>query len=119
MVAAAPEVPVLVVAELVAAAAAAAAASGAAVKDTWAAAGTRVAGIRRGRTHIGGSRSSKASVPDPSSSAGTRTAAHTQTPDSAAATPPSLSTEYVERAKRLKNGKARAEAATESSVQNA
>ena len=62
--------------------------------------------------------------PDPSSSAGTRTAAHTRvaahTDTHAAAdthTPPSLSAEHAERAKQLRNGKANPQAVTESNVQ--
>ena len=78
----------------------AAAAPAAAVGDTWAAVGTRGAGTW---THRGRSTSSKASVPGPSSLAGTRTAAH---PDAAGATPPSLFVEHVERAEQLKYRKA-------------
>ena len=115
VVVAAPEIPAVAVAVVGVVAVAAAAASGAAVEDTWAAAGTRD-GACTGRTHMGGSRSSKASFPDPSSSAGTRTATHTHT---AAATPPSLSAEHVERAKQLKYGKALPEVVTESNMHTA
>ena len=92
-------------------------------EDTWVAADTRGARTRTGRTHTGGSRSSKA-FPDPSSSAGTRTAAHTRIAahtdtHADAATPPSLSTEHVERANQVKHGKANPEAVTESNVQTA
>ena len=85
-----------------------------AVEDTRVAAGTRGAGTCTGRIHTGGSRSLKA-FPDPSSSARTRTAAHSRTAahtdtHAAAATPPSLSAEHVERAKQLKHGKANPEA---------
>ena len=76
-----------------------------AAEDTWVAADNPGAGTCTGRTHTGGSRSSKA-FPDPSSSAGTRTAAHTRiaahTDTHAAAdthTPPRLSAEHAERAK--------------------
>ena len=81
-----------------------------AVEDTWVPADTRGAGTCMGRTHTGGSRSSKV-FPDPSSLAGTRTAAHTRiaahTDTHAAAdthAPPSLSAEHVERAKQVKHG---------------
>ena len=96
-----------------------------AVEDTWVAADTRGAGTCTGRIHTGGSRSSKA-FPDPSSSAGTRTAAHTciapHTDTHAAAdthTPPSLSAERAERAKQVRHGKAKLQAVTESNVQTA
>ena len=94
-----------------------------AVEDTWVAADTRRAGTCTGRTHTGGSRSSKA-FPDPSSSAGTRTAAHTRITahtdtHAAAATPPSLSAQHVERANQVKHGKANPEAVTECNVQTA
>ena len=113
---AAPSVPAVAVVGVLAAAAAA---PGAAMEDTWAAAGTRGAGTCRGRTHKEGSTSSKASVADLSSSAGTSTAAHTHTPNTATATPPSSSAEHAERPERLKYGKARPKAVTESNVQNA
>ena len=96
-----------------------------AVEDTWVAADTRGAGTCTAPTHTGGSRSSKA-FPDPSSSAGTRTAAHTRiaahTDTHAAAdthAPPSLSAEHVERTKQVKQGKANLEAVTESNVRTA
>ena len=57
VVVAAPKVPAVV--ELVGVVAVAVAASSVAVEDTWAAAGTRGAGTCTGRTHRGGSRSSK------------------------------------------------------------
>ena len=96
-----------------------------AVEDTWVAADNPGAGTCTGRTHTGGSRSSKA-FPDPSSSAGTRTAAHTRiaahTDTHAAAdthTPPRFSAEHAERAKQVRHGKANPEAVTESNVQTA
>ena len=96
-----------------------------AVEDTWVAADNPGAGTCTGRTHTGGSRSSKA-FPDPSSSAGSRTAAHTRiaahTDTHAAAdtrTPPRLSAEHAERAKQVRHGKANPEAVTESNVQTA
>ena len=96
-----------------------------AVEDTWVAADNPGAGTCTGRTHTGDSRSSKA-CPDPSSSAGTRTAAHTRiaahTDTHAAAdthTPPRLSAEHAERAKQVRHGKANPEAVTESNVQTA
>ena len=60
--------------------------------------------------------SSKPLVPGPSSSAGSR-AAHT--PDTAAATRPSLSAEHAERAERRKERKVGLEAFTKSNMQNA
>ena len=110
-------VAVVGVVALVGSPAVAVAAASPAVEDTWVAANTRGAGTCTGRTHTGGSRSSKA-FPDPSSSAGTRTAAHTDT-HAAADThaPPSLSAEHVEHAKQVKHGKANPEAVTESNVQ--
>ena len=94
-----------------------------AVEDAWVAAGTRGAGTCTGRTHTGGSRSSKA-FPDPSSSASTRTVAHTRIAahtdtHAAAATPLSLSAEHVERTNQVKHGKANPEAVTQSNVQTA
>ena len=96
-----------------------------AVEDTWVAADNLGAGTCTGRTHTGGSRSSKA-FPDLSSSAGTRTAAHTRiaahTDTHAAAdthTPPKLSAEHAERAKQVRHGNANLEAVTESNVQTA
>ena len=96
-----------------------------AVEDTWVAADNSGAGTCTGRTHTGGSRSSKA-FPDPSSSAGTGTTAHTRiaahTDTHAAAethTPPSLSAEHAERAKQVRHGKANPEPVTESNVQTA
>ena len=118
VVVAAPKVPAVAVAVAGVVAVVVAAASGAAVEDTWAAVGTRGASTCTGPTHTGGTRSSKASFPDPSSSADTRTAAHTHT-HTAAATPPSLSAEHVERAKDLKYGKAHSEAVIESNVHTA
>ena len=96
-----------------------------ALEDMWVAADNPGAGTCTGRTHTGGSRSSKA-FPDPSSSAGTRTAAHTRiaahTDTHAAAdthTPPRLSAEHAERAKQVRHGKANPEAVAESNVQTA
>ena len=114
-----PSIPAVAVEGAVAGVVVAAAAPNAAVGDMWAAVGARGAGTCRGWTHRGGSRSLKASVPGPSSSAGTRTAAHTHTPDTAAATPHSLSAEHAERAERVKYRKASPEALTKSNVQNA
>ena len=118
-------VAVVGVVALVGSPAVAVAAASPAVEDMWVAADTRGAGTWTGRTRTGGSRSSKA-FPDPSSSAGTRTAAHTRiaahTDTHAAAdthAPPSLSAEHVERAKQVKHGKANPEAVTESNVQTA
>ena len=89
-----------------------------AVEDTWVA-DNPGAGTCTGRTHTGDSRSSKA-CPDPSSSAGTRTAAHTDTHAAADThTPPRLSAEHAERAKQVRHGKANPEAVTESNVQTA
>ena len=100
VVVAAAEVPAVVA--LVGVVAMAVAAAWVAVEDTWVAAGTRGAGTCTGRTHTGGSRRSKALFPDPSSSAGTCAAAHTRTAadtdtHTAAATPPNLCAEHVER----------------------
>ena len=118
---AAPEVPAVVA--LVGVVALALTAAWLAVEDTWVAASTLGAGTFTVLTHMGTPWSSTAFL-DPSLSAGTRTAAHTHTAPrtntrTAAATPPSLSAEQVERAKQLKHGSANRQAVTESNVQTA